>query len=537
MLKIVESDLQDRMKIAIAYHRRTKHRLDGYAAGPETLDWDAQPSPYRHFAGAQITPLPLVSDGMDAGFAAVTGQQAVVSAPLDLASVGALFELSVGLAAIKELGPDRWALRCNLHPTESYAISSGVPGLGDGVHHYAPDHHALERRCATAMAAPGLWIGLSSILWREAWKYGERAFRYCQLDIGHALGAVSAACAILGWRAHLVEGTGSLAIGALLGLDRSRDFGRAEREDPEVLIYIETALAGTARDAAPSPLPVGPASWSGVANLLDPHPMYRWPVIDEVAAASRGPVKALPLHGSMPGLPAPQRRAADVILKRRSAQRYDRHHAMPRGDFARLLDSAAQLLRGTALHLLAFIHNVEGLEKGIYTLSGNPDSEASLRAALDADLLWHTVSAMPEVPAFRMLAEGDFRKLARALCCHQAIAADSCVTFGMLAEFAGPVAADPAHYRHLHWQAGLTGQRLYLEAEALGHSGTGIGCFLDDEVHRLLGLAGEEFQTVYHFAVGRAITDPRISAAPAYPNRSRNEVGPEPIRAGARLWD
>ena len=59
----------------------------------------------------------------------------------------------------------------------------------------------------------------------------------------------------------------------------------------------------------------------------------------------------------------------------------------------------------------------------------------------------------------------------------------------------------------------------------------------DNELHRLLGLAGEEFQTVYHFAVGRAITDPRISATPAYPNRSRNEAGPEPIRAGARLWD
>ena len=129
MLKIVESDLQDRMKIAIAYHRRTKHRLDGYAAGPETLDWDAQPSPYRHFAGAQITPLPLVSDGMDAGFAAVTGQQAVVSAPLDLASVGALFELSVGLAAIKELGPDRWALRRFRITSAARLCGAGKPGM------------------------------------------------------------------------------------------------------------------------------------------------------------------------------------------------------------------------------------------------------------------------------------------------------------------------------------------------------------------------------------------------------------------------
>ncbi|TXT35986.1 MAG: hypothetical protein FD135_4582, partial [Comamonadaceae bacterium] len=28
-----------------AYHERTKHRLQAYAAGPDTLDWDAQPDP------------------------------------------------------------------------------------------------------------------------------------------------------------------------------------------------------------------------------------------------------------------------------------------------------------------------------------------------------------------------------------------------------------------------------------------------------------------------------------------------------------
>ena len=38
-------------------------------------------------------------------------------------------------------------------------------------------------------------IGLSSVHWREAWKYGERAFRYCQHDAGHAIGTVRIAAA------------------------------------------------------------------------------------------------------------------------------------------------------------------------------------------------------------------------------------------------------------------------------------------------------------------------------------------------------
>ena len=34
-------------------------------------------------------------------------------------------------------------------------------------------------------------VALTSIHWREAWKYGERAFRYCQHDLGHAIAAVA----------------------------------------------------------------------------------------------------------------------------------------------------------------------------------------------------------------------------------------------------------------------------------------------------------------------------------------------------------
>ena len=41
-----------------AYHQRTKHRFEAYAPGPGTLDWDAQPAPFRHFEGAQTLPLP-----------------------------------------------------------------------------------------------------------------------------------------------------------------------------------------------------------------------------------------------------------------------------------------------------------------------------------------------------------------------------------------------------------------------------------------------------------------------------------------------
>ena len=45
-------------------------------------------------------------------------------------------------------------------------------------------------------------------------------------------------------------------------------------------------------------------------------------------------------------------------------------------------------------------------------------------------------------------------------------------------------------YRRLFWECGLIGQVLYLEAEAAGVRGTGIGCFYDDAGARDAGPLG-----------------------------------------------
>ena len=54
----------------------------------------------------------------------------------------------------------------------------------------------------------------------------------------------------------------------------------------------------------------------------------------------------------------------------------------------------------------------------------------------------------------------------------------------------------------------------YLEAEAAGARGTGIGCFYDDAVHELLGLSGREWQSLYHFSMGMPVDDPRLTTEP-----------------------
>ena len=58
----------------------------------------------------------------------------------------------------------------------------------------------------------------------------------------------------------------------------------------------------------------------------------------------------------------------------------------------------------------------------------------------------------------------------------------------------------------------MVGQVLYLEAEAAGVRSTGIGCYFDDPVHQILGLADNRFQDLYHFTVGVHVDDPRLQS-------------------------
>lgn len=123
--------------------------------------------------------------------------------------------------------------------------------------------------------SPRVWIGLSSIAWREAWKYGERAFRYCQLDTGHALGALHYAARALGWRARVVDTCGTHSLAMLLGLNRENDFENAEKEDPEILValYPDSKPATQASDSGDAAHRHNTHGiWRGHANMLDPHP-------------------------------------------------------------------------------------------------------------------------------------------------------------------------------------------------------------------------------------------------------------------------
>jgi nitroreductase len=166
------------------------------------------------------------------------------------------------------------------------------------------------------------------------------------------------------------------------------------------------------------------------------------------------------------------------------------------------------------IHLVIFVHRVDGLAPGMYLLARDPLALDRLRAACGRDFLWE---AAHDTLLFFCLEHGACRALAARLSCDQAIAADGFFSLAMVAEFDASLEAHgPSFYRHLFWESGVVGQALYLEAEAAGARATGIGCFYDDPVHETLGLHGHAFQSLYHFTVGMPVEDGRLTTEPGY---------------------
>ncbi len=618
---------QSRVQVALAYHERSKHRPGAYARAREFVDWDTQPSPFRVYDGAPNVLLSEVPVAETARLAAERGgiigpaydelflPGAIPPEKLDEESLARFLYDSLALAAWRKDGKSRWSVRVNpsngnLHPTEAYFVIPPISGVGPrpAVYHYSPLLHALEVRrdlspddweeLAIPLPTDTLLVGLTSIVWREAWRFGERAFRFCQHDAGHAAAAIALSAASLGWGTRRVAGLTDDDLAVLVGVHSQRG---PEAEQPVLLLAVSPSFAVQTNEPLYPASSVGlssltpafverarKATWRGTPNVLSAA-HHDWPILDVVAHATRRsavettippppPSSAtlldndktktfddeLPLaltrtirgRGKLTFKLARMSRPAYELLRvandelalswrkasadirpalarvairgRRSATQMNPRTRVSKETFFRMLARTLPtgghpvfdaLGRAPALHLLLFVHRVRDLAPGTYLLARDASRLAQLRTSFDRPFLWKSVESPQKLPLF-LLERGDTRALARSSSCHQAVASDATFVASMLGRFESLLREEGAPtYRSLHWEAGAIGQVLYLEAEAAGLRGTGLGCFLDDFVHEAVGLTGREQQVLYHFAVGGSRDEVRGETIDPYEHR------------------
>lgn len=404
------------------------------------------PDPFRNYEGVPVVDLP--ADPPEPAMGASRDWVEFLSRLLFYsASISAAKRAPSGMSYALRVNPSSG----NLHPTEFHLACP------NGLYHYRAASHMLEQR-ARGDYGP-LQFLLTSIVWREAWKYQSRAYRYCLLDVGHAWQALELAARALGCE---VEATVDFDDDSVAEL-----FGLPEDEWPMLLVDVR---------GGPEFPKGGSREWlGGVPNRLSEE-VIRYPLIETMRAAPSRSRLGL----GLPDIDAVRAAAlVSVARQRRSALDF-------RGASETIgLDQLMALLQGAAparcIQLYLYVHRVRGLEPGVYRY-------------------W------PDDARLELLKAGDQRVMAAALSLGQDLAGNSCVTFSMIGDL-------DQDYRYVHFQAGAIGQRLYLGAETLGFQSTGIGAFYDDAVHQYLEIAPESSRrVVYHFACGYAVDDDRLVA-------------------------
>jgi SagB-type dehydrogenase family enzyme len=405
------------------------------------------PDPFRHYEGTRLVDLPADPKPSEDW--------------IDFLSALLFYSASIS-ATKKTVSGEHYALRVNpssgnLHPTEFHIACP------NGIYHYRVSSHMLEQRATGDYGS--LRLLLTTIAWREAWKYQSRAYRYCLHDVGHAWQSLAMAAADLGCE--------TTAIGNFDDEEVARLFGLADDEWPMLLVEI--------RGTPAIPHAQNRESFGGTPNKLSTE-VIRYPLIEEMHAATKKLVgwQAEAPAPLLPGLA----NYKEIARRRRSALDFRG------GDETISYDQLLSLLSLAAepyIQLYLYVHRVGDLAPGLYRY-------------------WADQSRL------ELLKSGDQRVVAAGLSLGQDLAGNSCVTFSMVGDLgrAGELHGDRG-YRHVHFQAGAIGQRLYLAAESLGFQSTGIGAFFDDSVHEYLGIARDsDRQVVYHFACGYAVADGRL---------------------------
>jgi SagB-type dehydrogenase family enzyme len=419
----------------VRYHEETKHHYDRYAKSPGYMDWENQPNPFRIYENTTVVPLPLLTQDPSADHLDLYQRRHRPALNFSLENIAGFLELSLGLSAWKAAGESKWSLRMNpssgnLHPTEGYLLIPPMDILEGGVYHYNALLHALEKRAGVSsefwqqienhFGAPGFLVGISSIFWRESWKYGERAFRYCNHDAGHALAGLSISANLFGWKVAYLNRLSDQDIETVLGLNKE-GYRRLEKEHPDFLCYVHPNDSKANSRGLPDQMI---SSFASLSFEGDPNQLSSehtdWEIIYNTADLTRKPKTREEKYNygnrTWISKTAGQFSASHIIRNRRSATSFDSSGFVTKAQLLSMLDKTLPRndtspfdveLMQPATHLFLFVHNVADMPAGLYFFFRNETDVTEIKQITKPDFLWKPVKET--FPLF-LLEKGNFRR-------------------------------------------------------------------------------------------------------------------------------
>lgn len=438
-----------------AFHAFSSHARAGSLRRAGSTDWGPVAPPFKTLEAAERWALP------PAAKAAAPG---TLLTPVGLAT---LLWHTAGISA------ERGGLRLRTAPSsgalfasEFYLALGAVPGLPAGLWHYQPHTHTLASVRAGAPDAVVLPADapaalIATAVWRRSGqKYGDRCYRYVLADLGHALENTRQTAAALGGGATLLPWFDEAALAQRLRVDEAEEGVLAQ-------VLLHAAAVRLVRPPhAPGAAVLGDAALGVTAAI------HR-------ASSLRGELawSVLPADGPQDAVrPDP----LPLIAVRRSRRRFGRR-PLAAATLQRLLLAVAGApgVLSDAVRVHVLTQAVEGHEPAA----------------------WHWQAErqrLAPAPAQR----AGLRARARAAALDQDVVGDAAAVF-VFGVARDRFAADPAGpargYRHAFIEVGLAGERLYLQAQALGLGVCAVGAFHDDEAAALVA-ADPAREWILHFA-------------------------------------
>lgn len=501
--------------IAQHYHERTKYDPETLASKNQRLDWSKQPVPFKEYKiGAAIDLKPYLQETPEAFVNDANGQWWKRLSRLLFRSYGLTARMpSMGNTVYLRAAPSAGGL----YPAEMYLVSRGTPLLPPGLYNYQCRTHSLMHYWESdvwqslqdacfwhpALDNTQLAIIVTSVFYRSAWRYEDRAYRRICLDTGHLLGNIELAGAIADYRPHLIGGFVDQAVNDLLYIDPLQEGAIAVLPLADLLDIQQnlprgcTALPSATETTYPqipdgellkyfhchtqiSPNISGKLNLPTVKQEKSLEDKYNFPFCLKIPTATT----SIQWGEKLTDLEI-------TMHKRRSTRAYNGEELtldelkalldftyQPQNYIDQNLDTSPDYFDLNLIETFIAVCGVKGLEAGCYYYA-------------------------PKAQELRQIRFKNFRRELHFLCLGQELGRDAAAVIFHTSDLKSAIAQyGDRVYRYLHMDAGHLGQRLNLAAIQLNLGVSGIGGFFDDHVNDVLGIPADE-AVIYITTLGR----------------------------------
>ncbi|MBW1829485.1 MAG: SagB/ThcOx family dehydrogenase [Deltaproteobacteria bacterium] len=478
------------------YHNLTSYQRDKIPS--HFLDWENQPSTFKTYPDVEFIPLQRdiqIEDESLSDVLKCSQGESKTDVP-SITDLSRILFLAYTLTRKAVHGGGYHYYRSvasagALYPVEIYVATHDVRELQDGLYHFSIANHALiplrnedmtgfvaDSLHETIEKRPSLICLFTSIFFRSAWKYRERAYRYHLLDTGHLIENLVIALKAQRFPFRLSYDFEDTKINHLLGLDETKEVCLAVCHVPLSRDFIKDLKKADLKELGDSFKSTSRVSNNEIEYPLI-HNIHNAGLIQDLG--SRGPFSeddsvdipgARTIEINAPDVWPEKTNCEGAFFKRKSSRNFipepiSRNCLMSLLEclaVADSVDASVSKENQSPVTIGLLIGNAEGFLPGFYLTNKNNTS-------------------------LRIVNEGLFTDLMAHICLDQKWMAHAAVHFLFITDLEKlDDLYGPRAYRYAMMNAGRLGERLYLAATAMGLGCCGIGAFYDNEAADLLAL-------------------------------------------------